>query len=418
MTVFGFEGLCDPNQGFVDDVDGFFVNKDYSAMNPVRVAFNLIGGKNWTGGYNYLLNLVRALATLRPGCVTPVMCFGTDVADSEAEPFYRIPGVEVLKDPAFNDSRKNSALLRALLLGKDALRQAVFARARIDVLFENAQFNGWATPQPVMAWIPDFQHRLMPQLFTRAGYWKRELGFQAQVMAGRTIMLSSEDSRRVCERCYPASNGRTHVVHFTVPMPPPVSRERARAVADRYELPSRYLFMPNQFWQHKNHGLVIEALAKLKGQGRSDIVVAASGRMLDPRLPGHFPALQARVTELGLAQQFRILGMVPFEDLAPLLVASDALLNPSLFEGWSTTVEEARAAGVPMLLSDLPVHREQAQAQARYFDPLSPASLADALRDTTLPSVVDTFLQNKASDKRMEEFVDAFLGVVKVAQNA
>ena len=63
----------------------------------------------------------------------------------------------------------------------------------------------------------------------------------------------------------------------------------------------------------------------------------------------------------------------------PLMQASTALLNPSLFEGWSTTVEEARAAGVPMLLSDLPVHREQAGELATYFDRNSAASLADAM---------------------------------------
>ena len=59
--------------------------------------------------------------------------------------------------------------------------------------------------------------------------------------------------------------------------------------------------------------------------------------------------------------------------------ASSALINPSLFEGWSTTVEEARSAGVPMILSDIPVHREQAGENAIYFDPSSPEALAKTL---------------------------------------
>lgn len=33
-------------------------------------------------------------------------------------------------------------------------------------------------------------------------------------------------------------------------------------------------------------------------------------------------------------------------------------VNPSFYEGWSTTVEEAKSIGVPLLLSDIPVHRE------------------------------------------------------------
>ena len=60
--------------------------------------------------------------------------------------------------------------------------------------------------------------------------------------------------------------------------------------------------------------------------------------------------------------------------------ASTALLNPSLYEGWSTTVEEARSAGVPMLLSDLTVHREQAGDRAAYFSGGDAEGLANLLQ--------------------------------------
>jgi hypothetical protein len=46
-----------------------------------------------------------------------------------------------------------------------------------------------------------------------------------------------------------------------------------------------------------------------------------------------------------------------------------ASLNPSRFEGWSTVVEEIKALGVPMILSDLRMHRERAGETARYFAP-------------------------------------------------
>ena len=46
---------------------------------------------------------------------------------------------------------------------------------------------------------------------------------------------------------------------------------------------------------------------------------------------------------------------------------ASALINPSRSEGWSTTVEEAKSFGVPMILSDIDVHREQTGGTARYF---------------------------------------------------
>ncbi|WP_295640772.1 glycosyltransferase family 1 protein [uncultured Methylibium sp.] len=345
----------------------------------MRVAFTLIGGKNWTGGYNYLMNLLRALAEHEPGRLTPVLMAGDSVPADDLAPFATIPGVEFVRSPLFDGRRRQLALLRALSLGGDAEQQRLFDAQSIDVLFEAAQFFGRRTHQPAIAWIPDFQHHHLPQLFSRSGLWKRELGFRAQVAAGRTIMLSSEDARADCERFYPRTRGRTCVVRFAVPPPAPMARQVVLDVAHRHGLPAHYFFMPNQFWQHKNHALVVEALALLRERGRSDIVVAASGRQADPRRPSHVPALQARIAALGVRDQFRLLGLLPHDQVPALMQGAAALLNPSLFEGWSTTVEEARALGVPMLLSDLAVHREQAGSAAHYFDRHSAASLADAL---------------------------------------
>ena len=185
----------------------------------------------------------------------------------------------------------------------------LFQAHGIDVVFENAQFFGPSRLGiPAIAWIPDFQHRGMRHLFSRTAYWKRELGFRAQIAASRTIMLSSEDARKTCETLYPSTVGRTHVVRFAVP-PPAITptAAQARAVADRHQLPAHYFFMPNQFWQHKNHLLVVDALALLKRRGQN-IVVAASGKQLDPRLPAHFENVKSAIARSGVGENFRLLG--------------------------------------------------------------------------------------------------------------
>jgi glycosyltransferase involved in cell wall biosynthesis len=265
-----------------------------------------------------------------------------------------------------------------MLLGQDTSVRRLFHAHQIDVVFESAQFFGWRLGIPAIAWIPDFQHKVLPHLFSRSAWWKREIGFRAQVLGGRTIMLSSEDARRACEQHYPSTRGRTRTVHFAVPPSPGIPYSEAREIADSYGLPEQYFFMPNQFWRHKNHGLVLEALTILRQRGRQ-VVVAASGKQSDPRAPDYFPAFRERLEQAGMQDMFRLLGMIPYPHLASLMRASTALLNPSLFEGWSTTVEEARSMGTSMLLSDLDVHREQMGEEARYFDRHSAQSLADAL---------------------------------------
>ena len=344
-----------------------------------RVAFTLIGGGKGTGGYNYLLNLLRVLGENESTQVTPVLLLGDDLAAEQVAPFRELAGVEVVQSPAMNAARKTRALAAALLLGADAAHRRLLQQQRIDVVFESAQFFGWRLGLPVVAWIPDFQHRHLRHMFTPRGYWKREVGFLAEIAAGRTLMLSSNDARADCERFYPATIGRTRAVRFAVPAREALSRADARAVADSYDLPEHYFFMPNQFSKHKNHGLVLDALAILKARGVGCVIVS-SGKQADERHPGYFPAFRARLEASGLQAQLRLLGMIPYADLAALMQASVALLNPSLFEGWSTPVEEARALGVPLVLSDLAVHREQAGADAVYFERHSAAALADALQ--------------------------------------
>jgi len=344
----------------------------------IRVAFTLIGGKNWTGGYNYLLNLVQQLSRHQAGVVEPVLFFGTDVDPQESAPFSAVPGAQIVRSPLMNQDRRISSLLRSIVLGRDAPVESLFLGHDIDLVFESAQFFGAGLRLPAVAWIPDLQHRDLPHLFSRFGWWKRELGFRAQVGGGRAIMVSSEDSQQACERHYPGTRGRTHVVRFAVPPAALPTPAQAREVADRYGLPAEYVFLPNQCWKHKNHLLVVEALGLLRKRGQP-VVVAASGKQLDPRNPGHFEEVRDAIAAAGLQDDFRLLGLLPYEHLAPLTYGSLALLNPSHLEGWSTTVEEARALGVPMVLSNLAVHEEQAGASAVYFDRFDAGSLADAL---------------------------------------
>ena len=344
----------------------------------MRVAFTLIGGKDWTGGNNYLLNLLNVLGQYQKDRLTSVLFVGEACAEEDVASFAAIPGVELVRTPLLNLSRRTASLIQAMLLGRDIALLRLLQTHRINVVFESAQFFGWRLGIPAIAWIPDFQHKVLPHLFSRSAWWKREIGFRAQVMGGRAIMLSSDTVRRACEQYYPSTHGRTRTVHFAVPPGPRIPYSEARVIADLYGLPEHFFFMPNQFWRHKNHGLVLEALAILRERGRQ-IVVAASGKQADPRDPGYFSTFQGRLEQRGLQNAFRLLGMIPYPHLASLMRASTAMLNPSLFEGWSTTVEEAKAMGSPMLLSDIDVHREQMGEAAIYFDRHSAQSLADAL---------------------------------------
>ena len=373
----------------------------------MRVAFPLIGGNDWTGGRNYLLNLIRALATHCPGVLTPVLFFGSDVAAEETDPFSRLSGVELVKTSVLDRNRRLRSLALSLAFGADGAMKHLLADRRIDVVFEAAQFFGARLNIPAIAWLSDFQHRHLPGLFSPFARFKRELGFRAQIAAGRMVMLSSDDAGKDCERFYPSTRGRTHTVHFAVPPPVRMEADAVRSIADSYGLSPDFFYMPNQFWLHKNHMLVADALALLRQQGRR-VMVVASGNTRDPRAPQHYERLYERIRALGVEEDFRLLGLIPYEHLGALMIASTALLNPSLFEGWSTAVEEARSLGVPLILSDLPVHREQAGDGASYFDRSSATSLAEVLAGFRPLLAEERDRRSKAAASDAESRVSAF----------
>lgn len=380
-----------------------------------RVGFPMIGGRGWTGGYNYLVNLIRAVQTHAPDRVIAVVFVGPEAADDVRADLIALDGVEVVADAAFGEFGKTRRLIGALVSGVDGSAASAFRAHRIDVVFEAAQFYGWRLPQRAIAWIPDFQHRHLPHLFSSFSRFKRAVGFNVQVWSGRRIMLSSEDARADCERFHPASGGKTSVVSFAVPRETPVDPVAARAVADQYALPEIFFYLPNQFWVHKNHATVIDALAILKARGQS-VIVAASGNPSDPRAPDHFRRLVDRAKAAGVGDLFRPIGLIPYREVPLLMRASAALINPSLFEGWSTTVEEARSTGTPMILSDLRVHREQAGEAAAFFDPGRPESLADAILAFRPRSVIErNDLAQQASEqslRRSAEFGRRFAHLV------
>jgi glycosyltransferase involved in cell wall biosynthesis len=378
----------------------------------LRVAFPYISRSLWAGGYNYQSNLFVALARYCPAEIAPVVFAGMNDGSVELAALARIPGVDVVQSRAFD--RRLLSLVTALAVGLDQAAATEFRAKHIDLVFENARFFGWRLPFPAIAWLPDFQHRQLPHLFSSSARWRRDLGFRIQIASGRPILLSSESAFRDFKKFYPGSASKVSVVRFATQPAPDLLTTNPSNVIKEYGLPPKYFYLPNQFWRHKNHQVVVDALAILKGRG-FEAVVAATGSTQDPREPGYFKSIMTQVAALGLEANFRYLGMVPTDHVYALMRTSMALINPSRFEGWSTTVEEAKSFGVPMILSDIDVHREQTDGASRYFGVDDPGTLADHLSDASQaePVVPRDLLPNL--DKRVRAFATEFANAAKSA---
>lgn len=341
----------------------------------IRVAYSLAPGDSvWTGGVSHLRNMARVLSSFQLDRVSLVL-FGSPSALREV-PDLAMVCSERHQCDWLEARRAPPRLASALLYGIDRVALRAFRKHRIDVAFEAGQYFGWRFPIPCVTWIADFQSNHFPAYFSVSARLRTRLGRRLQMRPTRTLLLSSDDASRDCDKFFPGCLAPRHVVSFAVlpvGMPAPDT-----SVPPKYGLPAKFLYLPNQFWKHKNHEVVIRAL-RLALLEEPDLTVAASGNPVDPRNPQHYAWLKNLARSEGVASHFRFLNMISRADLLSLVQLSHAVINPSLFEGWSTTVEEAKALGVPLVLSDISVHREQVRSGAWYFSPTDPASAAVAM---------------------------------------
>jgi glycosyltransferase involved in cell wall biosynthesis len=127
---------------------------------------------------------------------------------------------------------------------------------------------------------------------------------------------------------------------------------------------------PNQLWKHKNQMIVLKAIAAIKEVNPIlGFKVIFTGKELDERNGAYVQDLKQAVVDLGLQNEVKFLGFIDRQDQLLLMENAITIIQPSLFEGWSTVVEDAKSMNQFVILSDIPVHREQMQKNAIFFDP-------------------------------------------------
>jgi glycosyltransferase involved in cell wall biosynthesis len=334
-------------------------------------------GPSWLGGISYFRNLLTALARLPDPRIEPVIVTGPDGASiSAARALWpAAPIASGTVTPGRPVWKTRRALQR--YVGRDFIFERLATRHGVTLVSHSGHLGRHASV-PTLPWIPDFQERHYPHFFTAADIEGRARNIRDLARHATAILLSSHAARADLLAIDPKLADKAEVLRFVADVAPLSETPDPVSVAANLAVDRPYFLLPNQFWAHKNHAIVIEALARLR-TSHPDIMVVATGNTIDHRQPDHFEALMQRVAGLGVENNFKTVGAVPYVDLMALMRGCVAVVNPSLFEGWSTSVEEAKSMGKAIVLSDIPVHREQNPAGAHYFSPTDPDAAAEAL---------------------------------------
>lgn len=377
--------------------------------NTISVFFPESVSQSWLGGLNYYNNLFTALKILNKTASPAVIpyIFQQDNAGSVLLSSAEI--LKIKKTPWYYFQKKMLCplLQRPFDMRKYAIKKNKFidAVSHADVICN----------KPLLLWIADFQHIHLPDMFTKEQIDEREKNTRIAVEHAKVVILSSYDALNDFKQKYPEYAQKGRVLHFTAIPEKDIYRKTdilRTEIILKYKLPDKYFYCPNQFWKHKNHKTLFQAVAILKKRGVA-VDIICSGNTVDVRNPTYFAELQQFIEKNDLQNSVHVLGIIDRMELFYLMRNCIAIINPSLFEGWSSTVEEAKSIGKNCILSNLQVHQEQAPAESLYFDPLNAEELANILEEQweTGVSAPNKFLEEQAKAQlsaRINEFGETY----------
>jgi len=378
-----------------------------------RVGLIFSYSENWIAGTYYILNIIHALNTLddieKPGLVILTETF-ENFSKVKTETNY--PYLEYtefpFKKPNYSFFERVVNKLSRIILNKNLIFKK-FKTPSLDFVYPN-QINNLSSNLKRINWIPDFQEDYLPHFFSQEEILRRKKNQKEIFANGDIVVLSSKDASADFIRLYPNANAKPFVLRFAVSHPD-FSNESIDSLLVKYDLPKNYFFAPNQFWAHKNHIVILEAIKYLKEKG-IPIFVVFSGKEDDYRNVNNFKQLQNYILNNELETQVRFLGFLPRKEQLCLFKNAEAIIQPSLFEGWSTVIEDAKALGKYTIASNLNVHKEQLIKNVSFFDPHDYLDLAQCL-ESFMSNPPELFYFNYKND--IFEFGKKFNELIRIA---
>ena len=228
------------------------------------------------------------------------------------------------------------------------------------------------TSLPYIFTVWDLGHRTtlyFPEVSEREwGY--REKMYNKMLPRATFIITANNQGKNDIIKYYNIDENRIKIVPFPITYFCFKNEEKPSFVEEK-----DFFFYPAQFWSHKNHIVIIEALSILRDKYGLCPMVYFTGSD-----KGNKDYIQSKVDEYGLNNQIKLTGFIKDEELVYLYNHAKALVYASLLGPNNLPPQEALYLGCPIILSDIPGHKEQMGDSALYFDGYNPKDLAEKMR--------------------------------------
>ena len=232
-------------------------------------------------------------------------------------------------------------------------------------------------------WVPDYQHYHFEKFFPEEELESRRQIDRMTADPAYPLVLSSNACLDDFRHFVSGTKENVYIVPFVSYIEKDaesITEDMLSEVCDKYGVtPGRYIMIANQFWQHKNHKVALEAIRlisdRLSEHPYEDIGFVFTGQLSDYRDGGYIDQIRALLSDPFMKDRCICTGFIDRREQLALMRGAYLIIQPSLFEGWGTVLEDAKVLDKTVLLSDIPVHREQRNEKCFLFDPHDPEEL-------------------------------------------
>ena len=333
----------------------------------IKVGFIInFKSSKWLGGYNYYKNLFKCLDNFPNKKITPVIITDKKEELLQDKFFSKLEIIETQLVSRSNLSRKIFNKLLIIIFNKNFYIDNLLEKNNIKIL----SHSGWIGKKSKILnypWIPDFQELHLPENFSFLDKVIRRARVFFCNHFSTKILVSSKNVKRDLRSINIQAAKNSLLIKHSVDVPSYSELKSFSYLKTKYKIGNNYFFLPNHYWKHKNHLVVLRALSE--SIKKINFQIISTGNMSDHRHPRYIEKIKDYILEKKIKKNYRMLKVIPYIDMISLMYYSIALINPSKSEGWSNTVEQAKAMNKKVILSNIDVHIEQRNKNCIFFKP-------------------------------------------------
>ncbi len=372
-----------------------------------RIGFQFFFDPRWMGGTIYVANSVKILNFLEDKDKPEVFIFYRkevqSIIDEIEYPYLN----KILWDfPSIPKTFVKSVFIRKNLFSESLVKQF-----KLDALFPMHYFPVKDKSHvKLVAWFADLQYKYYPEFSTKQKIIENDIRVKFILKNANNLVVSSQAVKDDFLKFFKVPKSlKIHIYHFVsiIDSLPNIS---FKEIKKKYHLPEEYFMVSNQFHKHKNHKVVLEALTLLKNKKKPIYIVMTGSFPNQPDSP-YMQELHDIINDNDLNKYISFLGLIPREDQLLLMENAKAIIQPSLFEGWSTVIEDARSLQVPVIASDLPVNIEQIKKEGKFFSPYDYHKLTELMVEQEVRDF--NKLIYEPYDKRMKKAAYLFVSILQ-----